>query len=170
MALRHRSWLDLCGHRLKIHQMTNDIKMALMCCDPQWRCAIVRGLIFVGTNFHQMTNDIKMAFMCCHEQWRCAIVRSLIFVSTCFNQQLQAFNMSSFCGTVQRCCAMSVSHIWIQRFFQQTLKFNQFIVGGCRDHALGLLSIRLEKIQDHKHKLHWRRSKNLIIRDLGTIF
>ena len=71
------------------------------------------------------------------------------------------------CNGVVPCSSLTFG---FKGFFQQTLKFNQFIVGGCRDHALGLLSIRLEKLQDHKHKLHWRRSKNLIIRDLGTIF
>ena len=63
--------------------------MALLCCDEQWRFAIVRGLISVGTNFHQMSNDINMAVLCCDVQWRCAIVRGLIFVGTNFHQMYE---------------------------------------------------------------------------------
>ena len=50
------------------HQMTNNVKMAFLCCNEQWCFENVRVLIYLGTNFHQMMNNVNMAFPCCKEQ------------------------------------------------------------------------------------------------------
>ena len=56
------------------HQMTDNIKMAVISCNVQWCFTGIHGLILVSTNFHQMTDNIKMAGLSCNEQWCCTLI------------------------------------------------------------------------------------------------
>ena len=155
MVLRHRSWLDLCGHQLP----SNDKR-------HQDGLPVLRST--VALHHRSSLDDIKMAFACCDEQWCFTTNVCLIFVSTCFNQQLQTCPLSAAqCNGVVPCSSLTFG---FKGFFSKFPSSINSLLVDAEIMRLGLLSIHLEKLQDHKHKLHWRRSKNLIIRDLGTIF
>ena len=95
MVLRHRSWLDLCGHQLP----SNDKR-------HQDGLPVLRST--VALHHRSSLDDIKMAFVCCDEQWCFTTNVCLIFVSTCFNQQLQTCPLSAAqCNGVVPCSSLT---------------------------------------------------------------